>query len=354
MGNIKVQELLSLEECAAGQETRKLERWHAACLSPIEKNSDFKPQSSNIPCTAGISDVTESISNEQNLFNISNSSSADFPRLDINTISKNNIKQSEKTLGYEIALAIQRNEQILKDISSIILKNIDIENQAILNISKEDEKNLNELLKKLTLKENTDIVKSMLNVVVSSSAIVAGTLVLSAPVLAGTSALGGYALAGSGIANLLINEILPRVGGYEKIANFFTSDTSKTQSLADNIQIVSSISNTVLQLATSFATASIISSVFETSKLWNLLDTGIGIASSLTTFANHYTQGSYKASESKQTSIDGSLKLEQFKLNKSFSNFQSATDIEEAFNKLSYNIFQTIQKMGENNTNKGR
>ena len=343
----------------ASDEKRRIERWQAFYCPPIEKSADvtYSLEPSFQVKKAALASIEKAPSNDTDLFSTKTVKKSILPKLE--SKSKEPYKtQKNRALGYEIAQAIGRNETMLQDISETLINNISTQNQAILKLSKEDEEHLNKLLKELSKKENVDIVKSLLNITVASAAIVVGGLLLAPEALAAATATGtayyagyGIILIGSGITNLIANELLPRIGGYEKIASFFTKDETKKQNLADNIQTATSITSTILSVASAIASGPIIGSVLGWAEGLKIVNTATNLATATTSFVKHKNDYTYKNLQSEQTNIDGKLSLERFKLDKDYASLQSAADIEVAFNKISFNIFQTLQKMAENNLN---
>ncbi|NGX41289.1 MAG: hypothetical protein KR126chlam4_01128 [Candidatus Anoxychlamydiales bacterium] len=355
MGNYsKDQAIERVGETPASDEKRRIERWQAFYYPPIEKSADvtYSLNPSFQVKKATLTSIEKTPSNDTNLFPTKSAEKSILPKLEPK--SKEPYKtQKNRALGYEIAQAIGRNETILQDISETLINNISLQNQAILKLSKEDEEHLNELLKELSKKENVDIVKSLLNITVASTAIVVGALIIpEALATTGVVAAGyGVILIGSGITNLIANELLPRIGGYEKIASFFTKDETKKQNLADNIQTATSITSTILSVASAIASGPIIGSVLGWAEGLKIVNTATNLATATTSFVKHKNDYTYKNLQSEQTNIDGKLNLERFKLDKDYASLQSAADVEVAFNKISFNIFQTLQKMAENNLN---
>ncbi|HEU64970.1 MAG TPA: hypothetical protein ENH96_06275 [Chlamydiae bacterium] len=355
MGNYsKDQAIERVGETPASDEKRRIERWQAFYYPPIEKSADvtYSLNPSFQVKKATLTSIEKTPSNDTNLFSTKSAEKSILPKLEPK--SKEPYKtQKNRALGYEIAQAIGRNETILQDISETLINNISLQNQAILKLSKEDEEHLNELLKELSKKENVDIVKSLLNITVASTAIVVGALIIpEALATTGVVAAGyGVILIGSGITNLIANELLPRIGGYEKIASFFTKDEIKKQNLADNIQTATSITSTILSVASAIASGPIIGSVLGWAEGLKIVNTATNLATATTSFVKHKNDYTYKNLQSEQTNIDGKLNLERFKLDKDYASLQSAADVEVAFNKISFNIFQTLQKMAENNLN---
>ena len=355
MGNYsKDQAIERVGESPASDEKRRIERWQAFYCPPIEKSADvtYSLNPSFQVKKATLTSIEKTPSNDTNLFSTKSAEKSILPKLEPK--SKEPYKtHKNRALGYEIAQAIGRNETILQDISETLINNISLQNQAILKLSKEDEEHLNELLKELSKKENVDIVKSLLNITVASTAIVVGALIIpEALATTGVVAAGyGVILIGSGITNLIANELLPRIGGYEKIASFFTKDETKKQNLADNIQTATSITSTILSVASAIASGPIIGSVLGWAHGLKIVNTATNLATATTSFVKHKNDYTYKNLQSEQTNIDGKLNLERFKLDKDYASLQSAADVEVAFNKISFNIFQTLQKMAENNLN---
>ena len=355
MGNYpKDQAIERVGASPASDEKRRIERWQAFYCPPIEKSADvtYSLNPSFQVKKAALTSIEKTPSNDTNLFSTKSAEKSILPKLEPK--SKEPYKtQKNRALGYEIAQAIGRNETILQDISETLINNISLQNQAILKLSKEDEEHLHELLKELSKKENVDIVKSLLNITVESTAIVVGALIIpEALATTGVVAAGyGVILIGSGITNLIANELLPRIGGYEKIASFFTKDETKKQNLADNIQTATSITSTILSVASAIASGPIIGPVLGWAEGLKIVNTATNLATATTSFVKHKNDYTYKNLQSEQTNIDGKLNLERFKLDKDYASLQSAADVEVAFNKISFNIFQTLQKMAENNLN---
>jgi hypothetical protein len=271
-----------------------------------------------------------------------------------------NQSKHTKALGVEISAAIQRNEKILEGITNILIRNIDARNQIILKLSKEDENQLNELLDQLSKKENASTVKNLLNIVSSSAAIIVGGLLIApdtiraltetaakAALYSSVSGIWPCLLIATGVSNILVNEILPRVGGYEEIASFFTSSDADKKKLADNIQITTSIANTIMGVVSSIAVSPLIGAVLEWSQGLKLVNTTLELSKGVASFTSDYSEYQFNNLQSKQTQIDGKMTLEQSKLDKDFEFLNSANDLQQSFNKISFNIFETLRKMQE-------
>ncbi len=254
-------------------------------------------------------------------------------------------------LGYEIAKAIERNEDIIKNISDILLNNIKNKNKLILELAEEEQDKLNELIKQLSKKENANTVKSILNVLTASTAIVIGSAVLAPEILAfGTAAsttIWGTLLITSGITNLIANEVLPRIGGFEKIASFFTTDENKKQDLADNIQTVSSISSTILSIASAIATSPILASALKWQEAITILDIGLGLGNAATNLVKDIGENQYKNAQAEQTQISDRLRQEKNNLENAHSTMQSALDIQRAFNIASAYVIDTFNEVAQ-------
>lgn len=267
--------------------------------------------------------------------------------------------KERRALGIELAEAIQRNEELLDDISNILLKNINVQNKAITKLSDEERKQLDKLITELSKKENTDTVKRLLNIVTASTAIVAGSVILapetlalaaSSAALSSISSLWGYLLVATGLSNIATNELFPRFDIFNKIAAFFTSDETEKQNLAQNIQVSASLSNTVLSVASALVTSPLLGAVLEWSFGLKILSTATELANGTINVISDVNQSKLKNLQSSKTLIDSKLSVEQLKLDKYQENMEAAISIEEAFNRMSYNIFQTIEKITENHT----
>lgn len=272
-------------------------------------------------------------------------------------------KNPQKALGMEIALAIQRNEKLLRGMVDVLIKNIDTHNQMILKLNQEDEKVLNDLIDKLSKKENANTVKSILNVVAASTAITVGAILLApetaialsataagAALYTSASSIWACLLIASGVSNIAINEVMPRVGAFEKIASYFTSSNEDKKKLADNIQITASVANSIMGVISSIATAPIIGSVLNLGNGLKLFNTTVEVANGAANFKSEWNESELNLVQSNQTIVDKKLSDEQRYLENEFDKLHSATDIESAFNKISFNIFETLRKMQEINT----
>ncbi|MFA6118753.1 MAG: hypothetical protein WCT85_04185 [Parachlamydiales bacterium] len=268
-----------------------------------------------------------------------------------------------KALGLEIAKAIERNEVILQGMVNILVKNIKVQNTAIVQLSEEDQKKLQQLLEQLSKKENADMCKHLLNIATSATAITIGSILISPQAItalsataAGTalyssvSSIWSYLLISSGISNLLINEVLPKVGGFEKIASFFASDSSQKQKIADNIQITASLTNAVMGVVSSIATSPLIGALLEWSQGLKVVNTALELASGATSISKDFYEKQYFDLQAEQTLTEGNLNLGQHNLDKSYLELHSLTDMQQNHHKLCYNIFQTLQKINSNNS----
>jgi hypothetical protein len=259
---------------------------------------------------------------------------------------------STTALGYEIVRAIQDNEEIVRGISDILMNNIKGKNKLIVELSKEEQEKLNELLKQLYKKENVDTVKSILNVLTASSAIVAGSVIL-APAAGATVATGttlwGVLLIASGVTNLISNEVLPRIDGHKKLAGFFTSDENKKQDLADNIQTATSITSTILSIISAIATSpKILGSVLEWGeKATQAFDIGLGLASGGANLVKDIGDHQFKNVQAEQTIAENKLKQEKTDLENAHSSMKSALDVQKAFNDISAKLVDALSEMSQ-------
>jgi len=275
------------------------------------------------------------------------------------------LNQTKQTtaLGFEISKAIQRNEKILQGIVGILINNINLHSEKIITLSEADEKQLKDLLDQLSRKENTNTVSNILNIISSASAITIGALLLapetiaaltataaSATLYSSISSIWSYLLIATGISNIVTNQILPQIGGYEKLASFFTSCEKDKKNLAENIQITTSLTNTIMGVVSSIATSPLIGAFLKWSHGLKFLNTSLGLSSGAVNFFKDSNESSFKMLESNQTQIDGKLKMEQINLDRNFNQLQTAEDIEKNFNQISFKIFETLRKIQENNT----
>ncbi|OGN61307.1 MAG: hypothetical protein A3F40_02105 [Chlamydiae bacterium RIFCSPHIGHO2_12_FULL_27_8] len=201
------------------------------------------------------------------------------------TINKEPILKSEKTtaLGFEVAKAIEENDLIIRDLASIVLRNLKKDNDKMLKISEEEKILLEKHIDALSQKYSYDVVKSILNIVGASSAIIAGTLI--AP-----QAAAGYLLVVGGLSNILGQEILPIVNGYEYIASFFTSDKETQQNAAGYMQAITAMSSAVLSLAASFSAYPLLSNLFQQSSMLKIVETSVVTASSIGSAVSSYSK----------------------------------------------------------------
>lgn len=275
------------------------------------------------------------------------------------------LKQTKQStaLGIEIAKAIQRNEKILQNMVEILIKNIHVHNETIIKLSKEDEEKLNKLLEQLSKTENVDTVKRLLNIVTSATAITIGSLLLAPETItaitatatgsvlySSVSSIWAYLMIGSGVSNIITNEILPRLGGFEKLAGFFTSSDANKKNLADNIQITASLTTSIMGIISSVATSPLIGAVLDWNKGLKILNTTLELSTGTTNFIYDINEYSLNRLQAAQTKIDGKLSKEQTKLDNAFTKLHSAADIQQTFNKTAFQIFETLKKIQENNT----
>lgn len=264
--------------------------------------------------------------------------------------AKETKSSSTTALGYEIVRAIERNEEIVRGISEILVNNIKGKNKLIVELTREEQEKLNELLKQLRKNENADTVKSLLNVLTASSAIVVGSFLLAptaGAAAAATSPLWGALLIASGVTNLISNEILPRIDGFEKIASFFKSDEKEKQDLAGTMQTTTTITSTILSITSAIATSPLLGSVLQWSEGAKIIDIGLGLASGTANFAKDVGEHQYKSAEAEQTLIDDRLKQERNDLENAHQSMKSALDVQKAFNTISANIIHTLSEVSE-------
>lgn len=275
------------------------------------------------------------------------------------------IKEARKTraLGIDIAEAIKKNEETLQGIVRILVNNINFHNEAIVKLNKEDQAELKALIKQLSNNENLNTVKSLLNVVTSATAITIGAVLLApetvaavtataagAALYASVSSVWSYLLIATGVSNILTNEILPRIGGYEKVASFFTSSEADRKKLAENIQITTSFTNTIMGVVSSIAASPLIGAALDWSHGLKLLNTTLELSTGAANFASDLSEHQFNKLQSNQTLSDGKLAKEQSVLDNEFMKLHSATDLEQSFNKIIYNIFETLNRILENTT----
>ncbi|NGX28660.1 MAG: hypothetical protein K940chlam1_00844 [Candidatus Anoxychlamydiales bacterium] len=265
--------------------------------------------------------------------------------------------KERRAIGIDLAEAIQRNEKILNEITDIITKNIDTQSRAIIKLSDEEREQLDKLIAQLSKKENVDTLKRLLNVVTASTAIVAGSVILapetlalaaSSAALSSISSLWGYLLVATGVSNIATNEIFPRFDIFNKIASFFTSDETEKQKLSENIQVSASLTNTILSFASALATSPLLGAVLDWSFGTKILTTATEIADGTVNIISDVNRSKLKNLQSSKTLIDGKKEIEQIKLDQYEADMESAIALEEAFNRMSYNVFQTIERTIQN------
>ncbi|NGX62771.1 MAG: hypothetical protein KR126chlam6_00171 [Candidatus Anoxychlamydiales bacterium] len=268
--------------------------------------------------------------------------------------------KTNTALGVKIAKAIQRNELIFQDICSVLLRNVDTQNENMVKLSKEDSEHLRQLIEELSKKEDTETVKNLLMIASASSAIVIGALLLAPETLAiagvgaATSSLCGGLFITSGIADIVLKGILPKIGGYEKLASLFTNDPTKKQNLADNFYLAGSIGNTIVKVATSIAAGPVLGKVLSWAQGLNIFTTGVDFANAGINAKSNYHEYNYKNVEAEKIKIDGNIKDSQFNIEKAFESLKSANEMEEATGKISFHIFQILQEIQQSILNKGR
>lgn len=261
-------------------------------------------------------------------------------------------------LGIEIAKAIQRNEKILRNIVNVLIRNIQARDEKIISLHKEDEKYLNELIDQLSKKEDANMVKSLLNIITSSTAITVGSILLApqtvsaitasaagAALYSSVSGIWAYLMIVSGVSNIVTGELLPKIGGYEKIAGFFTLSPADRKNLAHGIQITATLANTVMGIASSIAAGPLITAVLDWSHGLKVLNTSLELSKGAANFVSGLSEHSYNKLQSRQTIHDSNLSKEQSGLDKDFMELHSAADLQQAFNKLCFNIFETLRKI---------
>lgn len=265
--------------------------------------------------------------------------------------------KERKAVGIELAKAIQRNEEILNEITDILLKNIDVQNKAILKLSNEEREHLDKLIAQLSKKENVDTVKRLLNVAVASTAIITGSILLAPEILAlaassaaysSISSLWGYLLVASGVSNIATNEFFPRFNIFQRIASFFTNDETEVQNLAQNIQVGTSLANTILSLASAIATSPLLGAVLDWSFGTKILNIATDIADGTVNIISDVNSSSFKQLQAEKTLIDGEKQGAQNDLEKSQDNLESAALITETFNRMCFTLFTTITKINDN------
>jgi len=81
-----------------------------------------------------------------------------------------------------------------------------------------------------------------------------------------------------------------------------------------------------------------------------VITTALGLANGATSVAADINERQYHKVEAEKTLSDGNRHDLQFQLDQSYQKLHSATDIAQSFNKTCYNVFQTLKKINENNT----
>ena len=215
-------------------------------------------------------------------------------------------KKKNTAIGLEVARALERQHETISDIVSILVKNMKYENEIIVTLSKEEQEKLQNHLDELAKRNKVEVYEEILNSIAAASAIVVGSMVISpqaiAALLLTTSAataataaaaaiapVWGYLLVASGIINLINNQVMPRVGGWEKLASFFTSDKAGKEALKSKLQTGTNIVNSIMAVASSIATGNLIPTIFGSSLVTRVIDTGTKIATGTTHLVKGYT-----------------------------------------------------------------
>ena len=282
-----------------------------------------------------------------------------FPSLETKVLPQTSQKE-RKAVGIELAKAIQRNEAILHEITDVLLNNIDVQNKTIIKLSNEERDHLDKLIKQLSKKENVDTVKRLLNVAAASTAIITGSILLAPETLAiaassaaysSISSLWGYLLVASGVSNIATNEFFPHFDIFNKIASFFTSDETEQQDLAQNIQVGTSLANTILSLASAIATSPLLGAVLDWSFGTKILNVATELADGTVNVISDVSSSNFKKLQAEKTLIDGEKQGAQNDLEKSQDDLESTALMAETLNRMYFTLFTTITKINDNFTN---
>ncbi len=249
--------------------------------------------------------------------------------------------KNTNALGFLIAKAIQENEEIIRDVVEICIRNIDVEKNTLKKLSTEDQQKLQERLIQLEKKETIDVYKSILTTVASATAIVIGGMIIAPEAIgsllltttaaeaataaaSGVSAVWGWVLAGSGISNLATTYIMPRL------------DVSPT------FQATSTVFNTAVGLTAAIATGSFISKLMEWSTAFQIMETSVELSSGITNFLSGTNQYNMSNLEAHQTTIQSNIQFHRQEHEKKSSELKNTTEFLEILYKIANRVMQSL------------
>jgi hypothetical protein len=287
---------------------------------------------------------------------------------EIKTNSNNNLKNPKinKAFQQQVAEAISRNEDIIYDIAKIIIKNIDQEKKVLKEISIEDQEIIKKRLSLLAKKENIDTYKNILLTITAASSIVIGSMIIApgaithilatesaktAATLAAskTAPIWGYLLVASGISSILNNNVLPKTSFFEKISSFFTSNEKKAKTIENNLRSAVNLATSVTSIVSSIATSNFLSSILEWGTSFEVLKVGSTIAGGSVSYLSQKHQSNISYLHSDQTRLKGTEKFHNFLFDKNTDDLNNISELNETFNKIAFNIIQTLTRISDQN-----
>jgi hypothetical protein len=289
---------------------------------------------------------------------------------DIKTLKNNNLNNSkiDKAFQQRVAEAIARNEDIIYDIAELITKNIDFEKKLIKEISIEDQAIIKKRLNELAKKENIDVYKNILLTISAAGSIAIGSMIIApgaissillsetaktAAALAAskTAPIWGYLLVASGVSSILNNDVLPKTSFFEKISSFFTSNEKKAKTIENNLKSAVNIATSITSIVSSIATSNFISSIFDWGTSFEILKVGSTIASGSVNYLSQKHQSNINYLNSDKTRLKGKEDFHNFLFDKNSDDLKNISELNETFNKIAFNIIQTLTRISDQNIN---
>ncbi|NGX57113.1 MAG: hypothetical protein K1060chlam5_01369 [Candidatus Anoxychlamydiales bacterium] len=338
-------------------ETSKAKKLEALYLSPPFQNlHDYKIDPSIQITKRNLSSISQ-VSKSDDLSISSNPGNID-KKHDLN------IEKSTKSFSSEIADAIARNEDIIYDIIDLSTKNINFEKKEIKELTDKEKELLKKRLQELSKRETIDVYKNILLTVSAATTIVIGSLIISPEAIGGlllstaatnaatlaasnTSAIWGYLLVASGLSNILTNDLVAKTNTFENIGSFFTNDPKRASEIGSNIKNSINIASTITSLACSIATSNFVSSIIEWGTSFKILDVATTLSSGSANYLSHSNQATINNLNADQTLIKKEMNFHNFLFDKNLDDLKNIAELNETFNRMSFNIFQTLIKIND-------
>ncbi|MBN2479573.1 MAG: hypothetical protein JXA94_05035 [Parachlamydiales bacterium] len=254
-------------------------------------------------------------------------------------------KNEKPALGYVLTKALHENEAAINEMIGIIIKNIKIENEVIINLSKEEQEKIQKHIEVLNTKYSVDVVKGILSCASSAVAIIAGTIL--AP-----QGVAGYLLITSGVLNILGNEIMPRTGGFEKLASFFTNDEKAQKDASWYMQVASNLASAAFSLTGYFAAGSLVSSLITSNNAIKVADVSLHLTNSVASYASKKTDQTLKLSEADKTKSKSQIEFHKGEFKTTLDNLDNSANFSADFTNSVRRSLNNLIMLGSKATQK--